>query len=155
MNQRRVLTQRRARSPAGIAGRYGKDRNYSCGNARCFGRRNGRFTKGHSAACGAKVDAAPVPELIEKNTHPAKVLRMFHLNVFGEGTANEPVFAELRKIWGGRVFPVLLAILASANLLLLWMGTRPTAKQPPASCVPGCGRRTDRQDHGGKRQLSA
>ena len=34
-------------------------------------------------------------------------------------------FAELRKIWGGRVFPVLLAILASANLLLLWMGTRP------------------------------
>ena len=39
-------------------------------------------------------------------------------------------FAELRKVWGGRVFPVLLAILASANLLLLWMGTRPTANQP-------------------------
>ena len=42
-------------------------------------------------------------------------------------------FAELRKVWGGRVFSALLAILASANLLLLWMGTRPTAKQPPAS----------------------
>ena len=42
-------------------------------------------------------------------------------------------FAELRKVWGGRVFPALLAILAAANLLLLWMGTRPTAKQPPAS----------------------
>ena len=42
-------------------------------------------------------------------------------------------FAELRKVWGGRVFPALLAILAAANLLLLWMGTRPTAKKPPAS----------------------
>ena len=48
-------------------------------------------------------------------------------------------FAELRKIWGGRVFPVLLAILASANLLLLWMGTRPTAIQPPASAYRAVG----------------
>ena len=48
-------------------------------------------------------------------------------------------FAELRKIWGGRVFPVLLAILASANLLLLWIGTRPTAKQPPASAYRAVG----------------
>lgn len=48
-------------------------------------------------------------------------------------------FAELRKVWGGRVFPALLAILAAANLLLLWMGTRPTAKQPPASAYRAVG----------------
>ena len=41
--------------------------------------------------------------------------------------------AELRKVWGSRVFPMLLAVLAAANLLLLWMGTRPTASQPPAA----------------------
>ncbi len=48
-------------------------------------------------------------------------------------------FAELRKVWGNRVFPALLAILAAANLLLLWMGTRPTAKQPPASAYRAVG----------------
>lgn len=41
--------------------------------------------------------------------------------------------AELRKVWGNRVFPMLLAVLVAANLLLLWMGTRPTANQPPAA----------------------
>ena len=47
--------------------------------------------------------------------------------------------AELRKVWGGRVFPMLLAILAAANLLLLWMGTRPTANQQPASAYRAVG----------------
>lgn len=43
------------------------------------------------------------------------------------------LFAELRKVWGSRVFPLLLAVLAAANLLLLWMGTRPGSNQPPAA----------------------
>ena len=46
-------------------------------------------------------------------------------------------FAELRKVWGGRVFPMLLGVLAAANLLLLWMGTRPTTNQPPGRSLPG------------------
>ena len=37
--------------------------------------------------------------------------------------------AELRKVWGNRVFPLLLAVLAAANLLLLWMG-RARHRQP-------------------------
>ena len=49
------------------------------------------------------------------------------------------LFAELRKVWGNRVFPLLLAILAAANLLLLWMGTRPTANQPPAATYKAVG----------------
>ena len=44
--------------------------------------------------------------------------------------------AELRKVWGNRLFPLLLAVLAAANLLLLWMGTRPTAGQPPQPTAP-------------------
>ena len=49
------------------------------------------------------------------------------------------LFAELRKVWGSRVFPMLLAVLAAANLLLLWMGTRPTANQPPAGAYRAVG----------------
>ena len=49
------------------------------------------------------------------------------------------LFAELRKVWGNRVFPLLLAVLAAANLLLLWMGTRPTASQPPAAAYKAVG----------------
>lgn len=48
-------------------------------------------------------------------------------------------FAELRKVWGNRVFPLLLAVLAAANLLLLWMGTRPTSNQPQASAYRAIG----------------
>lgn len=47
--------------------------------------------------------------------------------------------AELRKVWGSRVFPMLLAVLVAANLLLLWMGTRPTANQPPAAAYRAVG----------------
>lgn len=39
---------------------------------------------------------------------------------------------ELRKVWMGRLFALLVAVLASANLLLLWMGARPAAGQPSA-----------------------
>lgn len=47
--------------------------------------------------------------------------------------------AELRKVWGNRVFPMLLVVLVAANLLLLWMGTRPTANQPPAAAYHAVG----------------
>lgn len=49
------------------------------------------------------------------------------------------LLAELRKIYGNRVFPLLLTILATTNLLLLWMGTRPTANQPPAAAYRAVG----------------
>ena len=49
------------------------------------------------------------------------------------------LFAELRKVWGSRVFPLLLAVLAAANLLLLWMGTSPTPNQPPAAAYKAAG----------------
>lgn len=47
--------------------------------------------------------------------------------------------SELRKVWGNRVFPMLLAVLVAANLLLLWMGTRPTANQPPVAAYRAVG----------------
>lgn len=47
--------------------------------------------------------------------------------------------AELRKVWSNRVFPMLLAVLVAANLLLLWMGTRPTTNQPPAAAYRAVG----------------
>ena len=47
--------------------------------------------------------------------------------------------AELRKVWCSRIFPMLLAVLAAANLLLLWMGTRPTDNQPPAGAYRAVG----------------
>lgn len=40
---------------------------------------------------------------------------------------------ELRKVWMGRLFALLAAVLAAANLLLLWMGARPAAGQPSAA----------------------
>ncbi len=52
-------------------------------------------------------------------------------------------FAELRKVWGSRLFPLLLAVLAAANLLLLWMGTRPTTGQPPAAAYRAVGAQLD------------
>ena len=48
-------------------------------------------------------------------------------------------WAELRKVWGNRLFPLLLAVLAAANLLLRWMGTRPTAGQPSAAVYRAVG----------------
>lgn len=39
---------------------------------------------------------------------------------------------ELRKVWMGRLFALLVAVLASTNLLLLWIGARPAADQPSA-----------------------
>ena len=52
-------------------------------------------------------------------------------------------WAELRKVWGNRLFPLLLAVLAAANLLLLWMGTRPTAGQPSAAVYRAVGAQLD------------
>ena len=51
--------------------------------------------------------------------------------------------AELRKVWGNRLFPLLLAVLAAANLLLLWMGTRPTTGQPSAAAYRAVGAQLD------------
>src|SRR5699024_12322402 len=50
-----------------------------------------------------------------------------------------PTLFRSRKVWGNRVFPILLAVLVAANLLLLWIGTRPTANQPPAAAYRAVG----------------
>ena len=40
--------------------------------------------------------------------------------------------AELHKVLGNHLFPLVLIVLAATNLLLLWVGVRPTANQPSA-----------------------
>lgn len=42
------------------------------------------------------------------------------------------IFSELRKVLFSRIFSMVVAILAASNLLMLWMGTRPTSNQPSA-----------------------
>ena len=66
------------------------------------------------------------------STPPARGSRTCTSRYSGRGRKMSLLTAELRKVWGNRVFPMLLAVLVAANLLLLWMGTRPTANQPPA-----------------------
>ena len=63
--------------------------------------------------------------------------------------------AELRKVWGNRLFPLLLAVLAAANLLLLWMGTRPTAGQPSAAALPHRRHAARRPDDGREGRVPA
>ena len=58
-------------------------------------------------------------------------------------------FAELRKVWGGRVFPVLLAILASANLCCC--GWHPPHRQPAARRSLSCRRRAARRPDNGRK----
>lgn len=49
-------------------------------------------------------------------------------------------WAEMRKVWGGRLAPLLAAVLAAANLLLLWLGTRPAADRPAPAAYRAAGR---------------
>lgn len=48
--------------------------------------------------------------------------------------------AEMRKVWRNRLFLLLLAILAAGNLLLLWMGTQPTANRAAPAAYRAVGR---------------
>ena len=48
--------------------------------------------------------------------------------------------AELRKVWGQRVFSLCLAVLAAANLFLLYTGTKPGQNAPPAAAYRAIGR---------------
>ena len=40
------------------------------------------------------------------------------------------LLAELRKVWGQRIFALCLAVLAAPNLFLLYTGTRPGENSP-------------------------
>lgn len=50
------------------------------------------------------------------------------------------LLAELRKVWGRRVTALCLAVLAGANLFLLYTGTKPGANAVPASAWRAVGR---------------
>ena len=50
------------------------------------------------------------------------------------------LLAELRKVWGRRVTALCLAVLAGANLFLLYTGTKPGANAAPASAWRAVGR---------------
>ena len=50
------------------------------------------------------------------------------------------MFAELRKVWDQRVFSLCLAVLAGANLFLLYTGTKPGPNAPPAAAYRAVGR---------------
>ena len=50
------------------------------------------------------------------------------------------MFAELRKVWGQRVFSLCLAVLAGANLFMLYTGTKPGPNAPPAAAYRAVGR---------------
>ena len=92
---------------------------------------------------GKIVDAAPVPELIA-NLRPGQWTGGRVSERVRRGGRQMSLFlAELRKVWGNRLFPLLLAVLAAANLLLLWMGTRPTAGQPSAAAYRAVGAQLD------------
>lgn len=47
--------------------------------------------------------------------------------------------AEMRKVWHNRLFLLLLAALTAGNLLLLWMGTQPTAKRAAPAAYRAAG----------------
>ena len=50
------------------------------------------------------------------------------------------LLAELRKVWGRRVTALCLAVLAGANLFLLYTGTKPGPNAAAASAWRAVGR---------------